>query len=130
MKVPFFSELPKRHVREIARTAWISEFPEQAVICREGSVESAFYVLINGRARLERSGRKTARLSAGEFFGEISLLDPGPRTASVIGETPVRCVQLVGSDFRAMLAKEPLLASRVAIGLARRLRRVERPRVE
>jgi CRP-like cAMP-binding protein len=129
IKIPLFSDLPKRHVREIARYAWVSEYPEQTAICREGSVESAFYVIVEGRVRVEKGGRKIARLSAGDFFGEISLLDPGRRTATVISETAVRALQLVGQDFRAMLAREPLLATRIATGLARRLRRAERPPV-
>jgi CRP/FNR family cyclic AMP-dependent transcriptional regulator len=126
-RVPLFSELPKRHLREIARVAWISEYPEGTAICHEDRLESAFYVIVEGRARVERRGREIARLSAGDFFGEVSLLDLGRRTADVISETPIRCLQLDGSDFRRILNREPLLATRIATGLARRLRRADRP---
>lgn len=107
VRVPLFSELPKRHVREIARKAWVTEYPEHTAICREGSLESAFYVIVKGRVRVEQGGRRIARLSAGDFFGEVSLLDPGRRTASVISEMPVRCLKLMGPDFRAILSREP-----------------------
>ena len=63
-----------------------------------------------------------ARLGPGELFGEISLLDPGPRTASVIAEGPTRCLDLAGKDFREILQGEPRLAIRIAAALARRLR--------
>jgi CRP/FNR family transcriptional regulator, cyclic AMP receptor protein len=129
-RVPLFAELPKRHIRDIARVTWVSEYPEGAVLCRQGAVDLGFYVIVEGRARVVSGSRTVARLTAGDFFGEISLLDPGPRTATVISETDIRCLQLTGSDFRGMLAKEPLLAARVATGLARRLRRVQRPIVE
>ncbi len=76
-----------------------------------------------------RSGRTIARLAPGDFFGEISLLDPGPRTASVIAESPTICLDLAGADFRDILAREPSLAMKVMRELARRLRDTQSSRV-
>jgi CRP-like cAMP-binding protein len=72
-----------------------------------------------------RGGRTATHLSAGDFFGEISLLDAGSRTASVIAESPLRCLTLDKSDFAKILASEPVLATRVVRELAARLRRSE-----
>jgi CRP/FNR family cyclic AMP-dependent transcriptional regulator len=105
---------------------WVSEFSEGATVVREGSVEPAFFVILEGRATVVRNGRTVARLSPGDFFGEISLLDPGPRTASVVASSPIRCLTLSGQDFRQILEREPRVASKIAAGLARRLRRQER----
>jgi CRP-like cAMP-binding protein len=129
-KAPFFSELSKRHLRSVARVTWVVEFPDGATIVREGSVESAFFVILEGQARVVRKGRTVARLSRGDFFGEISLLDPGPRTASVVAGSAMRCLRLTGQDFRQILGQEPGVAARIAAGLARRLRRREGPLVD
>jgi CRP/FNR family cyclic AMP-dependent transcriptional regulator len=126
-RAPLFSDLPKRHLRSVARVAWVREFPEGARITKEGSLESAFFVILEGRARVERDDRTIARLREGDFFGEISLLDRGPRSASVVADSPLTCLTLAGDDFRQISEREPRLALSIATGLARRLRRREQP---
>jgi CRP/FNR family cyclic AMP-dependent transcriptional regulator len=121
-RAPLFSGLPKRHLRSIAEVTWIPSFREGATILKEGSSGSSFLVILEGSAKVVRSGRTIARLAAGDFFGEISLLDPGPRTASVIAELPTICLELGGAAFRDILAREPSLAMKVMRELARRLR--------
>jgi CRP-like cAMP-binding protein len=119
---PLFAEIPRRHVRAIARVAGTPAFDDEATIVAEGSSGSSLFVLLDGRAKVVSGGRTIARLGPGEFFGEISLLDPGPRTASVVAEGPTRCLDLAGRDFREILEREPRLAVQVAAVLARRLR--------
>jgi CRP-like cAMP-binding protein len=118
--------MPKRHLRSIAKMTGVREYDKGASIIREGDPGSTFYVLLDGRARVVRGGRTVTHLSAGDFFGEISLLDTGTRTASVIAESPLRCLTLGEKDFAKVLADEPVLASRVLRGVAARLRRSER----
>jgi CRP-like cAMP-binding protein len=118
--------MPKRHLRSIAKMAGVREYEKGASIIREGDPGSTFYVLLDGRARVVRGGRTVTHLSAGDFFGEISLLDAGSRTASVIAESPLRCLSLGEKDFAKVLADEPALAARVLRGVAARLRRSER----
>jgi CRP/FNR family cyclic AMP-dependent transcriptional regulator len=69
-----------------------------------------------------RRGRTTTRLGPGDFFGEIAILDPGPRAASVIAEDDTVCLRLGSEDFYAVVTKEPLLAERMLKVLARWLR--------
>jgi CRP/FNR family transcriptional regulator, cyclic AMP receptor protein len=73
-----------------------------------------------------RGGRTAARLSAGDFFGEISVLDGEPRTATVVAETPLRCLTLSRRDFVDVLEGEARLAVTILREVARRLRRSER----
>ena len=87
-----------------------------------------FYVLIEGEAKVTGDGGRTlARLIPGDFFGEISLMDGGPRTATVVSETPITALALKRKDFQSMLESEP----KVTVGLlkhaAQLLRRLERP---
>lgn len=124
---PLFEEIPKRHLRSIARVTRLSSHPAGRTIVHEGADGSAMYVLLEGGARVVRKGRTLARLGAGDFFGEISLIDGGPRTASVVADTPIRALKLEGQDFRKVLAGEPALALRILQALAARLRERERP---
>jgi CRP/FNR family cyclic AMP-dependent transcriptional regulator len=126
---PLFSDLPKRHLRSIADVTWIPSYREGATILKEGSSGSSFFVILEGRAKVVRNGRTIARLAPGDFFGEISLLDPGPRTASVIAESPTICLDLAGADLRDILGREPSLAMKVMRELARRLRDSQPSRV-
>jgi CRP-like cAMP-binding protein len=97
-------------------------YQDGATIVAEGSTGSSLFVVLDGGTKVVRRGRTIARLGPGEFFGEISLLDPGPRTASVVADGPTRCLDLAGKDFREMLQGEPKLAVQIAAVLARRLR--------
>ena len=65
-------------------------------------------------------------LKAGEFFGEISLLDGGPRTATVIAATPVVAIRLFKSSFDRVVKEEPQVAGKILTVVARRLREAER----
>jgi CRP/FNR family cyclic AMP-dependent transcriptional regulator len=121
-QAPLLANLPKRHLRSIARVTGVRTYGEGAVMVKEGASGSSFFVILDGRARVVRGGRTLARLSPGDFFGEISLLDPGPRTASVVAETPTRCLDLAGGDFRRILAGQPQLALAMLRVMAQRLR--------
>jgi CRP/FNR family transcriptional regulator, cyclic AMP receptor protein len=126
-RAPLFADLPKRHLREIARITGVRAFPEGETIIQEGSSGSSFFVVLEGACRVLRGRRTLARLDPGSFFGEISLLDPGVRTATVVTDAPTVCLDLAGLDFRDVLAREPSIALKVLREMARRLREVLGP---
>jgi CRP/FNR family cyclic AMP-dependent transcriptional regulator len=128
-RAPLFSTLPKRHQRAIAKVTGVWTYPKDSVIVREGKPGASFFVILEGRAIVRRGTRTVGRLSSGEFFGEISLLDPGPRTASVIAETDVTCLELAAKDFLDVIDAENAIAGSILRVLARRLREAERPLV-
>jgi CRP/FNR family cyclic AMP-dependent transcriptional regulator len=123
-KAPFFSQLSKRHLQSLAKVSQVFDFPTGAAIVEEGAVSSSFFVILEGQAKAVRKGRTVKRLMGGDFFGEISLLDPGPRTATVVAESNVRVLDLAGKDFLDVLADEPQLSIRILQELAKRLREV------
>jgi CRP-like cAMP-binding protein len=130
MRAPLFSELPKRHLRTIARVTGVSEFRPGTTVVKIGAPGRAFYVILKGEAKVvSKAGRTVRRLKAGDFFGEISLLDGGPRSATVIAETPLWCLSLAGQDFRDIMAREPTLAIAIVRELAARLRATTSPLV-
>ena len=91
----------------------------------EGQAGEALFVVLTGTARVVRAGRKVAALIPGDFFGELSALDGGPRTASVVPETPVEVLRVFRHTLLRMVEQEPALAMGLLEGLARRLRQVQ-----
>ena len=127
-QVPLFADLSPRHLKRLADRMETQRFMEGSSIVRVGEEGDTFYVIVEGEANVVApDGRVVATLDPGEFFGEISLLDGGPRTASVVAATPLTMLTLSRSAFRELIEVEP----RVAVGLLKHaamlLRRLERP---
>jgi CRP/FNR family transcriptional regulator, cyclic AMP receptor protein len=125
-KVPLFAGLSKRHLRAVAGIATEEDFPEKATIAKEGTPGEDFYVIVEGQASVLRGGRRVSRLLPGDFFGEIALLDEGPRTASVVAETPLSALTINRKPFTTLLEREPSIVLKMLEALATRLRNQER----
>jgi CRP/FNR family cyclic AMP-dependent transcriptional regulator len=125
-KVPIFSDLTPRELRRLLRSTEEYSYPEGAVFVKEGARSEQLFVILEGSARVIRRGRTVARIHPGDFFGEISLLDGQPRTATVIAETPVRCLVLLRKEFEKIIKEMPTVGSRVLRSLAARFREMNR----
>ena len=124
-EVPLFSNLPARHVRHLAKMAKIQRLPAFTKIVREGDRGDSFFLILEGSAVVRRTGKRAVRLGAGDFFGELAILDAAPRTATVEAEDEVVVARLGRSDFNRMLEKEPKVALVLLHTLASRLRSSE-----
>ena len=120
--VPLFHGLSRRHLRRIAGLARTRRFPPGTAIVRAGDPGSAFYVLLDGEARVVRPSGKTVRLSAGAAFGEMALLDDSPRSADVVAEGEVLVMTIGRRAFEKLLRSEPALSHALLRTLAARLR--------
>jgi CRP-like cAMP-binding protein len=125
-EVPLFSHCSKRDLQTVARNLEVMEIPEGARIVSQGEAGNAFYVLLDGSAIINRNGQRVGELLTGDYFGELALLDPAPRNADVIAQTPVTAGRLLVTPFRQMLRDLPALNERLLAGLARRLRDADR----
>jgi len=125
-QVPLFSSLSRRHLRQLAEHADIVSFRERETIVETGQPGGTFYVILEGEAKVVRGTRTLGRLDPGDFFGEISLLDGGPRSATVTTETPVTLVMIDRASFHRLLRSDSDLALGVMASLARMIRRVDR----
>lgn len=121
-----FSKCSRRDLQAVARNAEVLEFAEGAPIVAQGQAGNAFYVLLDGAADVRRNGRRVAQLAAGDFFGELALLDPAPRDADVVARSPVTVARVLAGPFRRMLRDVPAMNERLLAGLARRLRESDR----
>jgi len=125
-QVPLFEGLSRRHLKQIAEHADEISFREREIIVEAGQRGGTFFVIVEGEVRVVRGDRTIARVGPGEFFGEISLLDGGPRTASVIAETPVVAIRLFKASFDKVVREEPRVAGKILAAVARRLREAEK----
>jgi CRP/FNR family transcriptional regulator, cyclic AMP receptor protein len=123
-----FSGLSTRHLRRVMDLTNEVRFMEGASVVKEGEEADSFYVIVEGQAKVLRGdSRVVSRLFPGDFFGEVSLLDGGERTASVVSETPLTMLSIERKQFRRMLEREPAIALKMLEELAARLRRMQRP---
>ena len=121
-RVELFSGLGGVPLSAIADVAVEVEFPAGRAIVRQGEVGTGFFLLVSGAAKVVRDGETIARLAPGDFFGELSLLEQAPRTASVIADEPTACLGIASWDFERLLEEQPGLAVGILRGVARRLR--------
>jgi CRP-like cAMP-binding protein len=126
-RVPLFSNLSPRYRKRLADLTEEQRFMADASVVQEGEIGDTFYLILEGEAKVvDRTGRTVNRLYPGVFFGEISLLDGGARTASVIAETPLTTRTLRRKDFMTLLQLEPHVAVKLLEHVAKLLRRLER----
>jgi CRP-like cAMP-binding protein len=120
-KVPLFAELPRRHVKSIAKMGKFQTWERQSPIVRVGAAGDAFYLLLDGSASVRRQGRRSVTLGIGDSFGELALLADVPRTASVVATEPCLTMRISRKDFTAMLKREPSVSLVLLRTLAQRL---------
>jgi len=124
--VPLFEGLTKKQLRKVTDLADVGRFMAGARLVKQGDIGDSFYVVLTGQAKVLVSGRTVNRLLPGEHFGEISLLDGKPRTASVVAETEMTLVIITQKDFLGLLAKDPEITLSLLEGMARTVRPLER----
>ena len=121
---PLFKGIDAAGLAKLAALTTPVEFPAGHVIARQGEIGTGFFVIVAGEVRVVRDGAVVARLGAGEFFGELSVLDRMPRNATVAAEVQTSCLALASWDFEKVLLEEPALTLAILRGVATRLREV------
>jgi len=119
--VPLFQALSRKDLQNVAKQAELVTVAPGKVVVTEGAAGSEFFVIIDGRARVERHGRQVALLGPGGFFGDLALLDRAPRNASVVAETDMELAKIGQRAFDSLLDL-PGFSKKLLAGLARRLR--------
>jgi CRP/FNR family cyclic AMP-dependent transcriptional regulator len=124
-KVRMFSSLNRKELGLIARTSEVIRVPKGTEIVTEGKLGHEFYLILSGSASVKRGGRKVASLSAGDYFGEMALLDKGPRTASVVADEDCELLLLGQREFMSVLDQVPPVAHKLLVTMATRLREAD-----
>jgi CRP-like cAMP-binding protein len=121
-KVPLFQSCSEDEIQAIAEIAQESDFEAEQLIITQGTPGQAFYMILSGRVEIIRDGRSLGAYGPGDFFGEMSLLDNAPRSATIRALDPTRCLMLSSWDFKALIEKTPSIAVKLLEVLSRRLR--------
>lgn len=124
--VPLFQGCSTRELEKIARAGDEVHMPAGSLIVDQGQVGREAFVVLDGTVTVKRNGKKIAALGRGSVVGELSLLDHGPRTASVICETDCDLLLLGQRNFLGVLDEVPTLAHKLLASLAARIRELDR----
>lgn len=121
-RVPIFANCTHDEISKIAGVAQESDFQPGQIIVTQGTPGQAFYLVLSGRVEIIRDQTSLGAFGPGDFFGEMSLLDAAPRSATIRAIDPTRCVMLSSWDFKALLEQNPSIAVKLLEVLSRRLR--------
>lgn len=120
-QVPMFSSLSSRHLGRLWDHMKIVDHSAGHRIVTEGRSGYGFHLILEGEVKVERKNRGI-KLGPGEFFGEMSLIDDGPRTASVVAVTPVVTAAMASGAFRSVAKRYPDLMWKMLVHQTARLR--------
>ena len=118
--VPLFQGCTRKQLRAIARIADVFDAASGTTLIRAGEPGEEFFLIVDGTARVHVSARKRLRLRPGDFFGEMSLIDGEPRSATVVAETPLRLLVISRKNFSALFEKVPDMSRTLLTTLSRR----------
>jgi len=127
--IPLFHGLNNKQLKQLANRFVPRSYEAGKNIVTQGKGGEGMFVMISGHAEAvvdSSDGTKTKVNEFGprDFFGEVAMLDDGPRTASVIATEETECLVLTRSDFIALLKNDAEMAIQITVALAKRLRRV------
>jgi CRP-like cAMP-binding protein len=121
-----FGSLNKRSLRRLAMAAGRVSHESGKVITTQSEFGIGFHLILDGSATVSVKGRGKHQLGPGEYFGEISMIDGEPRSATVTATTPLTTAALTAWAFRPLLNEEPEIARALLTAICARLRKSER----
>ena len=120
-KIPMFSTCTSEQLDFVAEHGQAVSAEDGHDIVTEGEAGDGFYVITSGSATVRRGGKEVATLEVGDYFGELSLFDPAPRSATITAVGTLSCVKLTKADFTQVLDKVPALRDALLHGMAHRI---------
>jgi CRP/FNR family transcriptional regulator, cyclic AMP receptor protein len=124
-RVPLFTQCRGEPLDLISRLADEVDVPDGYTLMRQGDIAQEFFLIIEGRVRIERDGTTLTTLGPGDYLGEIALISEGPRTATAVTEGPAKLLVITHRGFNSLLDSSSTIRSAILDGLATRLRRLE-----
>lgn len=124
-RVPLFTQCRGEPLELIGRLADEVDVADGYTLMRQGDIGQEFFLIVDGRVRIERDGQTINTLGPGDFLGEIALLDESRRTATAVTEGPAKLLVITHQGFNSLLDSSSSIRSAVMQSLATRLRRLE-----
>jgi len=126
-RVPLFAELSPKELQRLSGSFKERVFSEGEDVASEGEVGGGgrFFVIESGEAIVTVHGEERGRLGAGDYFGDVAMIDRGERTATIHAASELRCYSLTFWDFRPLVESDPRVAWPLLQMMAKRLRAAE-----
>lgn len=124
-RVQLFATLDESELEQIARLFKERHFPIGETVVREGSGGAAFYLIESGEAAVRVGGADRPALRGGDYFGEIAVIDEGPRSATITATSDLVCYGLTFWDFRPLVQGSGPLAWKLLQAVVQKLRAAE-----
>ena len=121
-RVPLFEDFERGELERLARSFKERTFDAGSTVVAEGKSGAGFFVIESGEATVSTRGAERRKLGAGDYFGEIALIDDGARTATVTAESELRCYGLTSWEFRPLVESNASIAWKLLETMAKRLR--------
>ena len=109
-RVPLFSDLDRKELERIAASMKERTFSAGETVTAEGSSGVGFFVIESGNAKVTVGGQDRRTLGAGDYFGEVALLNESARTATIIADSDLKCYGLTSWEFRPLVETQPSIA--------------------
>lgn len=124
-KVPLFQALSQKQLRQVAQLAEEIDVSTGRRLVTAGETGYELFVIVEGNATARTRGGRTVRLGPGDFFGEMSLIDHGPRSATVEAASDMRLFVVGSREFWQLLDAAPPLVAKIMVALSQRVREAE-----
>jgi pyruvate,water dikinase len=121
-RVQLFADMDRRQTEQIARLLKERRFAKGETVIREGTGGAAFFIIESGEVEVSTKGTHLTTIGPGGHFGEIALIDGGPRSATVTATSDLVCYGLTFWEFRPLVERNGTIAWKLLQALAQRLR--------
>lgn len=121
-RVPLFQGLGRDELEMLSRSFKERTFPAGRTVTQEGAGGVGFFVIEDGTATVSIGGEERRQLGAGDYFGELALIDDSPRSATIVADSDLRCWGLTAWEFRPLVEQNASIAWSMLQTMAQRLR--------
>jgi CRP/FNR family cyclic AMP-dependent transcriptional regulator len=121
-RVPLFAGLDRKELELLAKLAKEQSYEAGATIVKAGASGHGLYIIKQGNVSVVRDGQKVASFGPGQFFGEVAVLDGGPRTADVKADTDTVCLTLISWEIKPLLMDNAAISYKMLLEMVKRLR--------
>ncbi|HET8607260.1 MAG TPA: cyclic nucleotide-binding domain-containing protein [Gaiellaceae bacterium] len=121
-RVPMFQGLDRGHLETVARSFKERTFSAGSSVTTEGQGGVGFFVIEDGSATVSVAGEERRKLGAGDWFGELALIDDSPRSATIVADSDLRCWGLTSWEFRPLVEQNASIAWSMLQTMAKRMR--------
>lgn len=124
-RVPIFAALGRKELQRVAQLCDEVDLPAGRMFIQEGAIAHEFFIIVDGEVTIAQQGRQLRTMRAGDFLGEIALIDGKPRTATASTTKPTILLVVGHREFRSLLHEHPAIQLSILQALAARVRNVE-----